>query len=1569
VIRNRAENVPLRRQAVRVAVLLALAVLLGSRLTVVSKAGPDAGVPPASVPPPIWKVYHDEDYGWSMRYPPEAWDAEVAFENIGAPAYVVRRRTSLMGPSRAQINIDVWDNPNGLDLAHWFAEYCESLSLAPAGSRLLADEDLGNTPAILIVMTRTLDAPAMLTAILQNDSLACMRVQYVATDGGVAQSTYRRMLASLEFDGRLVASGQLPDDFIIEAGEVPRVQAAQQTCCNKTDPQDNPFDCGRNNAGNCVWWATFRRDDLYTGNMFSINSALYWLADADANGWGWCEGDACHPVERAIAWYSGTHPGVASAGHVAYVEGTNPLRVSEMNYYSTDCANNNYGGDPWFGAPDGYIYGILRDPVTLYEHAGYFGSSVTFFSTGTFNVPDWFNDKASSAYVEYPWAIKAYENSIEQGLGSCIRLDGEDVDFDVDQFNDRVSAVEVFNDRCPSACTSASAGDVSSQGICGGVTATPTSSGPTITPGPNDGVQLCEGTGHVPPCQTFTYTSDGTCIYLDQVDNRAKSLQFVGSYFGRYGAIMYDDSGCNTRLARYDENVTDFGALNNQFSSMRIEQHRTPTPETPTPTATATRTPAPWPSPTVPTMFVWPLSGAFNVGETFTVSVVADPVGHPVEGIDVYMAYDSVRLDPVSCTGGLCKFNPISSTLRAIAGAGSSPVVVCIAEFRAIAVGSARLDLIHTAVGATGDCNMITADLSDILEVAIDGAYAISGPTPVSTDTPTPTRSNTPTLTRTNTPTSTLTKTPTLTNTPTRTPTHTSTPTRTGTHTPTRTSTPTPTFTATPTSTATQEPDTEPPVVNWIAPVGNGQRYAVGDQVVQLEVSATDNVGVSRVQFYWWDSIQEQEVDIGVDYTAPYQTTLDCSRLNPGWNEIDAWAYDAAENRARQFVWLDRALTPTPTLTPTPLPEPACIEQAGFLGGDSRSVAFDGDYAYVAAWYSGLRILDVSDPVHPWEVGSFDTPGTAFDAVVQGVYAYVADWDKGLRILNVASPQSPQEVGSCSTLNNAVDVALASNYAYVSCTGNGLHIVDVSDPAAPRELGSYSMYGASDVVVIGRYAYVADARHYEGEGGLRILDVSDPAHPTQIGFYDTPGDATAIAVVGRYAYVADWDQGLCIIDVEDPSNPTAVSQLDTPGLAQGIAVTGGYALVADGIDGLRMINVSAPTSPREACFYAAPDYVYDVALGRGHIYLTHGSAGVTVLRFTVGTRTPTSTPTNMPTHTPTHTPTLTGTRTPTRTPTPTRTLTATPTSTPTRTSTPTNTPTQTSTLTNTATRTPTPTNTPTQTSTLTNTATRTSTPTNTPTQTPTLTSTPTRTSTPTDTPTQTPTLTNTPSHTPTLTNTPTRTPTPTNTPTQTPTLTNTPTRTPTPTNTPTQTPTLTSTPTHTPTPTNTPTRTPTPTDKPTQTPTLTNTPTHTPTPSLMLTSTPIETLTPTPTQTQTATGTLTPTLSSTSTVTPTPTNTRTPTPTPTNTETPTPSPTSTITPTPTDTRTPTHTLTPTVTWTFTLTPTPTHTATPTPTSPVLRIYLPAVLRNADGAGSASATYAGSHAPRMHGAIP
>jgi hypothetical protein len=40
---------------------------------------------------------------------------------------------------------------------------------------------------------------------------------------------------------------------------------------------------------------------------------------------------------------------------------------------------------------------------------------------------------------------------------------------------------------------------------------------------------------------------------------------------------------------------------------------------------------------------------------------------------------------------------------------------------------------------------------------------------------------------------------------------------------------------------------------------------------------------------------------------------------------------------------------------------------------------------------AGLRVIDVSNPSNPREVGFFDTPGYAYGVYVSGNYAYVAD--------------------------------------------------------------------------------------------------------------------------------------------------------------------------------------------------------------------------------------------------------------------------------------------------------------------------------------------------------------------------------------------------------------------------------------------------------------------------------------------------------------------------------------------------------------------------------------------------
>lgn len=111
-------------------------------------------------------------------------------------------------------------------------------------------------------------------------------------------------------------------------------------------------------------------------------------------------------------------------------------------------------------------------------------------------------------------------------------------------------------------------------------------------------------------------------------------------------------------------------------------------------------------------------------------------------------------------------------------------------------------------------------------------------------------------------------------------------------------------------------PDTEDPVVDWVAPVGNGGMYFVSDEVIQLEATASDNVGVARVRFFRWDAVNLEEVEIANVYSPPYQVLLDCSTLNFEDNEIDVQAYDTSGNVSSwKHIWLYR-LPPQPDLKP-----------------------------------------------------------------------------------------------------------------------------------------------------------------------------------------------------------------------------------------------------------------------------------------------------------------------------------------------------------------------------------------------------------------------------------------------------------------------------------------------------------------------------------------------------------------------------------------------------------------------------------------------------------------------------
>jgi hypothetical protein len=244
--------------------------------------------------------------------------------------------------------------------------------------------------------------------------------------------------------------------------------------------------------------------------------------------------------------------------------------------------------------------------------------------------------------------------------------------------------------------------------------------------------------------------------------------------------------------------------------------------------------------------------------------------------------------------------------------------------------------------------------------------------------------------------------------------------------------------------------------------------------------------------------------------------------------------------------------------------------------GSAWSVAVMNTTVYLATG-GGLHIVDISNPVAPAGIGFYDTPDTALDVTVVGDVAYVAEAYSenddptergGLRIVDVSDPANPSEIGYYplyprqSGYNRIYEprgtraVAVAGDYACLIYgapkSKGGLRILDISAPGNPTEIGDYQDYIAlvSDVAVVGDptggsesvYAYLATGVNY----GLVTLDVSDPAQPVSL---DTrvPEMTLGIAVTGNTLFATDALGGLHIADISDPAHAFEIGAFETPG--------------------------------------------------------------------------------------------------------------------------------------------------------------------------------------------------------------------------------------------------------------------------------------------------------------------------------------------------------------------------------------------------------------------------------------
>lgn len=208
-----------------------------------------------------------------------------------------------------------------------------------------------------------------------------------------------------------------------------------------------------------------------------------------------------------------------------------------------------------------------------------------------------------------------------------------------------------------------------------------------------------------------------------------------------------------------------------------------------------------------------------------------------------------------------------------------------------------------------------------------------------------------------------------------------------------------------------------------------------------------------------------------------------------------------------------------------------------------RDVVVKNNTAYIADWFRGVAVIDVTDPALPVLIGAYDTPGRAFDLALHNNNIVVADNEIGLQVLDVTTPSSIQPIRSFGISVSGRDVTVRNGKAFLAdegSSGQGLVAYDVSNPLNPSILGSIFAGTTSRPAAVklqGNYALTASSN------GLKIINVKQPSAMSLVGEHLLWATKyTSIELMQNYAYVGtNGSPGkLVTFDISDMTNPVLI---------------------------------------------------------------------------------------------------------------------------------------------------------------------------------------------------------------------------------------------------------------------------------------------------------------------------------------------------------------------------------------------------------------------------------------------
>ncbi|MEK7188062.1 MAG: sulfatase-like hydrolase/transferase [Patescibacteria group bacterium] len=250
------------------------------------------------------------------------------------------------------------------------------------------------------------------------------------------------------------------------------------------------------------------------------------------------------------------------------------------------------------------------------------------------------------------------------------------------------------------------------------------------------------------------------------------------------------------------------------------------------------------------------------------------------------------------------------------------------------------------------------------------------------------------------------------------------------------------------------------------------------------------------------------------------------------------------------------------------------------IGGDVRSVAVSGNYAYLATTLDTreLVVINISSKSNPTIAGWYDAdPGEGPNGLavsVSGTTVYLGTMNNGgagdneFYVLNTANPSAITLVDALDVDNDVNDIKIAQNYAYLATSHNTKELlrVNIQNPANVFEAGAYDTPGAADATGVdyrwGR-VFLGTANN-QSSPDFFVINASSSAPMTLVGSVDLGSNNNKVVAYRDKVYIGtDTDtRGLTIVNVANPQAPQQEYTYKSAGNVLGIYVKAPYTYLA-----------------------------------------------------------------------------------------------------------------------------------------------------------------------------------------------------------------------------------------------------------------------------------------------------------------------------------------------------------------------------------------------------------------------